>query len=136
MGEIVIDARSSLVLASETTKREALEARLLGRQNGDDARPESRKVLLSWVRNSIIHGDCEPSLLDMPAESIGLIFTSPPYYNARPEYEDYFSYEEYLLKIRRVIHNCHRVLSEGRFFVINVSPVLQRRASRNEASKR
>ena len=72
----------------------------------------------------------------MPAQSVDLIFTSPPYYNARPEYEDYLSYESYLLKMRRIIHNCHRVMSEGRFFVMNVSPVLIRRASRNEASQR
>lgn len=38
--------------------------------------------------------------------------------------------------MRSIIKETHRVLSEGRFFVINVSPVLIRRASRNEASKR
>lgn len=38
--------------------------------------------------------------------------------------------------MRRVIHNCHHVLSEGRFFVMNVSPVLIRRTSRSEASRR
>jgi DNA modification methylase len=38
--------------------------------------------------------------------------------------------------MRRVIHTVHRVLSEGRFFVMNVSPVLVRRASRQEQSTR
>lgn len=38
--------------------------------------------------------------------------------------------------MRKVIQGCHNVLSEGRFFVLNVSPVLIRRASRNESSKR
>jgi len=38
--------------------------------------------------------------------------------------------------MRQVISRAHRVLSEGRFFVINTSPVLLRRTSRNEASKR
>lgn len=38
--------------------------------------------------------------------------------------------------MRQVIRKSHRVLNEGRFFVINVSHVLLRRSSRNEASKR
>lgn len=38
--------------------------------------------------------------------------------------------------MQKIIHECHRVLKEGRFFVINISPVLIRRANRNEASKR
>jgi DNA modification methylase len=38
--------------------------------------------------------------------------------------------------MRQIIQACHRVLNEGRFFVMNISPVLIRRASRSEASKR
>jgi DNA modification methylase len=72
----------------------------------------------------------------MPPGSVGLIFTSPPYFNARPEYEDYLTYEDYLAKMRRIIRNGHRALGEGRFFVMNISPVLVRRASRSEASRR
>lgn len=64
------------------------------------------------------------------------MFTSPPYYNAKPEYTEYLSYEEYLLKMKKIIHECGRVLNEGRFFVLNISPVLIRRASRSEASRR
>jgi len=88
------------------------------------------------MRNTIVLGDSEQMLLELPAGSIDLIFTSPPYYNARPEYTDYLSYEEYLLKLKKIIQNSHHVLSEGRFFVMNISPVLVRRANRNEASKR
>jgi len=135
VGEAVIDARSSLLLQEKTTTKGVLEARLIGKTAPTHAH-ESDKVVLSSLRNTVIFGDCEKALLDLPAESIDLIFTSPPYYNARPEYEDYLSYEDYLLKMRKVIHNCHRVLSEGRFFVLNVSPVLIRRASRGESSKR
>ncbi|GAB4505983.1 MAG: site-specific DNA-methyltransferase [Anaerolineales bacterium] len=92
--------------------------------------------MLSSLRNTIAQGDAEEILQDLPAESIDLIFTSPPYYNARPEYTDYVDYDEYLLKMRRILHHAHRVLAEGRFFVMNVAPVLIRRANRNEASKR
>ena len=140
IGEVVIDAYTSLISASETTAPEVLEARLLGRNETEKPEMKSNghptQMQASFVRNTVILGDCEQALLDMPSQSVDLIFTSPPYYNARPEYEDYLSYESYLLKMRRIIHNCHRVLSEGRFFAMNVSPVLIRRASRNEASQR
>jgi DNA modification methylase len=88
------------------------------------------------MRNTIALGDSEEILPELPAESVDLVFTSPPYFNARPEYTDYIAYEEYLLKLRKIIQGIHRVLAEGRFFVINVSPVLIRRSNRNEASKR
>lgn len=139
IGEVVIDAYTSLVLKDKSTAPAVLEARLLHR---DDRRAlavgthSNGTYTLSALRNTIAHGDCERILRDLPAESVDLIFTSPPYYNARPEYTDYVTYEEYLLKIRKVIQNIHRVLAEGRFFVMNVSPVLVRRASRSEASKR
>ncbi|MBF0318872.1 MAG: site-specific DNA-methyltransferase [Nitrospirae bacterium] len=138
IGEVVIDAYTSLVVVDETTSPDVLEARLLGRSEvaGSHKKECATDTPSSFVRNTVVFGDSEQALLDMPSQSVDLIFTSPPYYNARPEYEDYLSYETYLLKMRRIIHNCHRVLSEGRFFVMNVSPVLIRRASRNEASKR
>jgi DNA modification methylase len=140
VGELVLDAYTSMVLAEETTRPEVIESRLLGRTTSHDGKAgQAGKPIptqASFVRNTVISGDCEQALLDMPSQSVDLIFTSPPYFNARPEYEDYLTYEEYLLKMRRIIHNCHQVLSEGRFFVMNVSAVLIRRASRSEASRR
>ena len=139
IGEVVIDARTSLILEDKSTDPEILEARLLGR-NGDDAKPSASRAngrySLSSLRNTVALGDCEEILQDLPASSVDLVFTSPPYYNARPEYTDYVTYEEYLLKMRKVIQSVHRVLAEGRFFVMNISPVLVRRANRNEASQR
>ncbi len=142
VGEIVIDASTSLILQGKTTSREAIETRLLGRERklADRKTGKDRKARsaykLSTLRNTIALGDSESVLLDLPAESVDLVFTSPPYYNARPEYTDYLTYEEYLLKIRKVLQSCHHVLSEGRFFVMNISPVLIRRTNRNGASKR
>ena len=139
IGEIVIDARTSLILEHKSTAPETLEARLLGRsapvKRETQAQPR-KTVVLSELRNTIALGNAEAILPDLPAESVDLIFTSPPYYNARPEYADYITYEEYLLMLRKVISAAHRVLSEGRFFVINVAPVLIRRAQRNRASRR
>ncbi|MBM3151938.1 MAG: site-specific DNA-methyltransferase [Chloroflexi bacterium] len=138
IGEVVIDAYTSLIIQDKSTKPEVLESRLLGRN--ERARAKAKKqngtYVLSSLRNTIAQGDSEELLQELPAGSVNLIFTSPPYYNARPEYTDYVTYEEYLLKIRKIIQNAHRVLAEGCFFVMNVSPVLIRRASRNEASRR
>ncbi|MBI4552986.1 MAG: site-specific DNA-methyltransferase [Candidatus Latescibacteria bacterium] len=139
VGEVVIDARSSLVLQDQSTTAAILEARLLGRNGETVANKTSRSnntYALSSLRNTIALGDCEDILQDLPAGSVDLVFTSPPYYNARPEYTDFVTYEEYLLKLRKVIQHLHRVLAEGRFFVINVSPVLIRRSNRNQASQR
>ena len=137
VGEIVIDAYTSLVMEKKTTQKEVLEARLLGRKKS--VRKQSNKPdvpKLSSLRNTVGLGDSEELLLQTPSESVDLVFTSPPYYNARPEYSDYIQYDEYLLKMRKVVHQCKRVLNEGRFFVLNISPVLIRRPSRSESSKR
>lgn len=138
IGEVVIDAYSTEIIASKTTKPEILTARLLKQDETKfiEKKQNIREYKLSNLRNIIGLGDSARLLEEMPAESVDLIFTSPPYYNARPEYSEYEEYDEYLFKMRQIIRKCHRVLGEGRFFVINISPILLRRASRNESSKR
>lgn len=139
IGELVIDARTSLVQSGRSSDVEAVRERLSNEARVPAKRTSTRKrspITRSELRNTILLGDSEDTLTELPAQSIDLVFTSPPYYNARPDYTDYVTYEEYLLKLRKVIQQCHRLLAEGRFFVINISPVLLRRASRNEASRR
>ena len=137
IGEVVIDAISSLIDTSKTTNKSILENRLLGRKPKSDSNHRQKHIpKISMLANTIRMGDSEFLLKEMPNECIDLVFTSPPYYNAKPEYSEYLYYEDYLLKMQRIIHECARVLNEGRFFVLNVSPILLRRASRNEASKR
>ena len=138
IGEVVIDAITTFIDPSKTTTKELLENRLLGRTDTILKKRISKAdaPVISMLRNTIGMGDSEELLKELPANSVDLVFTSPPYFNAKPEYAEYLSYEEYLLKMKRIMHECARVLNEGRFFVINVSPVLIRRASRNEASKR
>ncbi|MEI6044288.1 MAG: site-specific DNA-methyltransferase [Chloroflexota bacterium] len=139
LGEIVIDARTSLIQEEQTTATKILEARLLGR-NADYQKPTSKKKnypKISALHNIVACGDSETVLTEeLPSNSVDLVFTSPPYFNARPEYTDYLDYDEYLLKLRKVIRAAHHVLNEGRFFVINVSPVLIRRENRTKASRR
>ena len=138
IGEVVINAYTTEILPEKTTRSEILEARLLKK---DERRIVSKRrppvtYPISNLRNTVGLGDCVELIDNMPAASVDLIFTSPPYFNARPEYSEYEEYEQYLLKMRQVINRIHRVLNEGRFFVINVAPILLRRANRNESSKR
>lgn len=137
IGEVVIDAYSTEIIAQKTTKPELLTIRLLNQDENVAINNKQSKIYkLSNLRNTVGFGDSANLLSDMPVESVDLIFTSPPYYNARPEYSEYEEYDEYLFKMRQIIRKCHAVLEEGRFFVINVSPVLLRRATRNESSRR
>ena len=137
IGEMVIDAKTSLILENKSTKQPTLEARLLGKQKSTKKKRQVNGLCkTSPFSNTVVQGDVEDVVQDFPAESIDLVFTSPPYFNARPEYTDYIDYEDYLLKLRKIIQGIHRVLMEGRFFVINVSPVLVRRSSRSESSRR
>lgn len=86
--------------------------------------------------NRFIVGDCEKHLGNLAKESIDLVLTSPPYFNARPEYQTYKSYEAYLSTMQGVIFKLHRVLKEGRIIVFNASSVIVARRTRNESSTR
>lgn len=137
-GEVAVDAKTALIIDAKTTSKKMIEKRLAEKTNAiaSTERTRKEKYVLSPLRNTVAFGDSEKILKNMPAESVDLVFTSPPYYNARPEYSDFISYENYLLKMRKIIQQVHRVLADGRFFVLNVSPVLIRRTNRNKASKR
>lgn len=138
MGEVVIDAYTTAILHDKTSRPDILEARLLKKDEvrATKQRPATIVYPISQLRNTVGLGDCVDLIDEMPAASVDLIFTSPPYFNARPEYSEYEQYEQYLFKMRQIIKRTHRVLNEGRFFVMNTAPVLIRRASRNESSKR
>ena len=137
IGEAVIDAYTTAIIFEKTTKPEMLEIRLLKKDERRSVKKRSELSFpISTLRNTIGLGDSVELIDEMPAASVDLIFTSPPYFNARPEYSDYEEYDQYLNKMRQVIKRAHRVLNEGRFFVINCAPVLLRRASRSQSSRR
>lgn len=87
------------------------------------------------IKPTLIVGDSETTLSHIEKETINLIFTSPPYYNAR-EYSVYKSYNDYLNKMKNVWKQCQNVLENGRFLVINVSPVITKRPGREFESIR
>ena len=86
--------------------------------------------------NKVILGDCRVVLPEFPPSSVQLVFTSPPYFNAKPQCTEFLDYPSYLDVLREAFEACHAVLAEGRFLIVNVSPVLVRRTSRNTASRR
>lgn len=88
-----------------------------------------------FMRNVVVQGDVLQTLKYVPAEAIHLTFTSPPYYNAR-DYSIYKSYNEYLDFLSQVFCQVHRVTKEGRFLIVNTSPVIVPRVSRAHSSKR
>lgn len=83
----------------------------------------------------LLIGDTEKTLDQIPEGSVQLGFTSPPYYNAR-EYSDYYSYKEYLSKMKNIFCACNRVIEDGRFFIVNISPVITKRPGREFESIR
>lgn len=90
-----------------------------------------RKIL----NPSLLVGDNRITLNKIQEQQIQLIFTSPPYYNARL-YSDYKSYCNYLDSMKDTLRQCYRILEDGRFILINVSPVITKRAGREFESIR
>jgi DNA modification methylase len=139
VGEVVIGAKSGEVDLGKSSENSVMMQKISNSapvQEKEVSKSRNSVIVRSALRNTLVQGDAEVTLAELPAESVDLVFTSPPYFNARPDYTEYAAYEEYLSKMRRIIQQCHRLLSEGRFFVINVSPVLIRRTDRSSASRR
>ena len=88
-----------------------------------------------YMRDVIVRGDVRDVLKIVPDQCIHLTFTSPPYYNAR-DYAFYESYQEYLDFRTTIFAEVYRVTHEGRFFILNTSPIIIPRVSRAHASKR
>ena len=87
------------------------------------------------TKPTLLCGDNINTIKKIPDAEVQLIFTSPPYYNAR-EYSNYKSYKEYLNKMFLTLNECNRVLEDGRFIIINISPVITKRVGRDFESIR
>lgn len=92
-------------------------------------------LVLDEIKNLVIKGESAQELAKLPDGCVHLTFTSPPYYNAR-DYSIYSSYNEYLDQLCAVFKEVLRVMKMGRFLVVNTSPVIMPRISRNHQSKR
>lgn len=89
----------------------------------------------NFLKDVAVCADVREVLKYVPEDSIHLTFTSPPYYNAR-DYSIYPSYKDYLEFLAHVFQEVLRVTKEGRFFVLNTSPIIIPRVSRQHSSKR
>jgi DNA modification methylase len=85
-------------------------------------------ILSDWVRDQNIYKKDNNSFID-------LTFTSPPYFNCK-KYSFYKTYEEYLQFLKEVFSCVWHITKEGRFCVVNTSPVIEPRISRSHQSKR
>lgn len=70
----------------------------------------------------IIWGDCYQILKQMKSESIQLMVTSPPYYNARA-YSQWENINLYLDDMRKIIRESYRVLDNHRVWLWNVGDI-------------
>lgn len=88
-----------------------------------------------FLKNVVVNADVREVLKNVPDDSVHLTFTSPPYYNAR-DYSIYPSYNAYLHFLEEVFQETYRITKEGRFLIVNTSPVIVPRVSRAHSSKR
>ena len=88
--------------------------------------PYDKKIYRFMTKNpkkiKIIWGDVLNTLLKLPSESIQLMVTSPPYYNARA-YSQWANLKDYLADMERIIKECFRVLDNNHVFVFNVGDI-------------
>lgn len=141
IGDIIVDAYSTQIDVKLSSELSIINDRIKRIKSGEtinkkNKRSRSKIFKVSELPNMVIKGRSEIALKSLPKQSIDLVFTSPPYYNARKQYSEYESYDDYLLIMRKVIRECNRVLIDGKFFVMNTSHVLVPRASRSESSSR
>jgi len=81
---------------------------------------------LQKTHHKLVFGDSE-NMHELQDESVQLVVTSPPYFNAPFDYPDLFpSYEEYLDKMAKVAKELKRVVAQGRIVCIVCDDTLVR----------
>ncbi|MCK4965882.1 site-specific DNA-methyltransferase [bacterium] len=76
------------------------------------------------TNHKIIFGNCM-SMKELENESVHLIVTSPPYFNAPFDYKGLFkNYNQYLGVLKRFSIEAFRVLIDGRIFALNIDDML------------
>ena len=85
--------------------------------------------------NTITCGDCLEVMQAIPDNSVDMVLTSPPYFNAK-EYAKYDSYSEYLSFLGNVFSCVNGKVKQGGILVLNLSCVIVGRKKRSEESVR
>lgn len=132
------DLSISKVLRQLSTHPNEIVRSVIRQEFAEKSQPsnqQSHSTSPDFMKNVVVHADVLKILKYVPDESIHLTFTSPPYYNAR-DYSIYKSYSAYLNFLSEVFNQIHRITKEGRFLVVNTSPIIIPRVSRSHASQR
>jgi len=81
-------------------------------------------VAFKMTVHEIFFGECREIMREMSSDSIHVIVTSPPYYNAR-EYSQYETYQHYLDFMEEVIQELFRLLIPGGYFCLNTTSITE-----------
>lgn len=81
-------------------------------------------MTITGTEHKVIIGNSEV-MEEISDESVHLIVTSPPYFNAPFDYKDLFiTYDHYLKMLDNVARESFRVLKKGRIFALNIDDML------------
>jgi DNA modification methylase len=130
----ITDTLKQLINHKNEIVRDIIEKEFFPNSFDFDTKKDHSIVKKEYM-NKIINGDALKILRSVENNSIHLTFTSPPYYNAR-DYSIYSSYEEYLDFLEEVFSEVYRVTKDGRFLIVNTSPIIIPRVGRKYSSKR
>lgn len=86
----------------------------------DEADDQTEVPALEVWADRIYRKSSEAMEEDIPANSVGLAFTSPPY-NVGKDYDDDMSFDDYKALITNVARQVYRALKPGGRYVINIA---------------
>ncbi|MBK9479521.1 MAG: HEAT repeat domain-containing protein [Bacteroidetes bacterium] len=133
-GEPVVDEQLKALINHENEMvRTVIYKEYFSEVKDKNSQPHTESF--DYLKNIVVNGDNIEVMKLLKDESIHLTFTSPPYYNAR-DYSIYPSYKHYLEFLAEVFREVHRITKEGRFLIVNTSPIIIPRISRSHSSKR
>lgn len=143
LGLVYYDAMTGELDKNKSTSTSFLKKRLnlikrekISKRKNKRKKRDNTYYVSPLKHDLLINDDAAHALKELPANSADLIFTSPPYYNAKTEYSEFLTYDKYLTFIKKIVEETTRVLIPGKFFVMDSSPVLIPRIDRNHSSTR
>lgn len=86
-------------------------------------------------RYKLINGDCLIAMKSLPSQSVDLVITSPPYYNAR-DYIQYHSFDEYKETMVDTFTLVYDKLRNYKYCIVNVSDVIGKLGKSNSTKQR